>query len=40
VDVLVLGGRDAIGPVNEAIEAHNQRSAARIERTEIDLGRE
>lgn len=40
VDVLVLGGRDALGPVGEAIEAHNQRSAARIERTEIDLGKE
>jgi putative transcriptional regulator len=39
VDVLVLGGRDSLGPVNEAIEAHNQRSAVRIERTEIDLAR-
>jgi predicted transcriptional regulator len=37
VDVIVLGGRDSLGPVNEAIETHNQRSAARIERTEIDL---
>ena len=37
VDVIVLGGRDSLGPVSEAIETHNQRSAARIERTEIDL---
>jgi len=40
VDVLVLGGRDSLGPVIDAIEANNQRSASRIERTEIDLGRE
>ncbi len=37
VDVLVLGGRDSLGPVIDAIEANNQRSAARIERSEIDL---
>lgn len=38
VDVLVLGGRDALGPVIEAVEAHNQRSAVRIEHSELDLG--
>ncbi len=35
VDVLVLGGRDSLALVSEAIEANNQRSSARIERTEI-----
>jgi putative transcriptional regulator len=39
VDVLVLGGRDSLGPVGEAIEAHNKRSAVRIDRTELDLMR-
>ena len=39
LDVLVLGGRDALGPVIEAIDAHNQQSAARIERSEMDLGK-
>jgi putative transcriptional regulator len=40
LDVLVLGGRDSVGPVMTALEAHNQGSAARIEHSEIDLGKQ
>jgi putative transcriptional regulator len=39
LDVLVLGGRDSVGLVMAAVEAHNQGSAVRIEHSEIDLGR-
>jgi putative transcriptional regulator len=38
LDVLVLGGRDTIDDVVDAVRAHNDRSATRIEYTMLDLG--
>jgi putative transcriptional regulator len=39
LDVLVLGGRDQVGEVLEAIEAHNRRSEIRIDHSVVELGR-
>jgi predicted transcriptional regulator len=38
LDVLVLGGRDQVGEVLEALEAHNKRSEIRIDHSVIELG--
>ncbi len=38
LDVLVLGGRDQVGGVLEALEAHNKRSEIRIDHSVIELG--
>jgi putative transcriptional regulator len=38
LDVLVLGSRDTIGDVLDAIRAHNDRSETRIEYSMVDLG--
>lgn len=38
LDVLVLGSRDTIGDVLDAIRTHNDRSETRIEYSMVDLG--
>jgi putative transcriptional regulator len=40
LDVLVLGGRDSVGTLLEAVEAHNKRSDHPIEHSVIDVVRE
>ena len=39
LDVLVLGGRDQVGTVLEALQAHNLRSDIRIDHSVVDLGK-
>lgn len=39
LDVLVLGGRETVGEVIEAVEAHNRTSEGRIEYSTLDVGK-
>ncbi len=39
LDVLVLGGRDQVGVIIDALEAHNLKSDLRIDHSLVDLGK-